>query len=245
MEMSSSLSPSFVPGQSGKFASELKFVIPNSLADEIRAWARLNIEADPYGTGEHGDVYNISSIYLDTDNYDVLQRNGSFGRSKYRIRRYESESEIYLERKMKNQGLVSKKRVKVDMDSLPLLSKEAAADTDAAYWFHRRILARQLKPVCSITYERTARVTMTPAGLIRLTLDEQVTSALINGFAFPTSHAEAVPVGGVILELKFRQQIPQLFAECIDQFELVRQAASKYRLACAKLGLGSSSAVAA
>ena len=158
MEKSSSLSPSFVPGQSGKFASELKFVVPNSLADAIRAWARLNIEADPHGTGEHGDVYNITSIYLDTDNYDVLQRNGSFGRSKYRIRRYESESEIYLERKMKSQGLVSKKRVKVDVESLPILATGTAVDTDASYWFHRRILARQLKPVCNITYQRTARV---------------------------------------------------------------------------------------
>ena len=190
MEKSSSLSPSFVPGQSGKFASELKFVVPNSLADEIRAWARLNIEADPHGTGEHGDVYNITSIYLDTDNYDVLQRNGSFGRSKYRIRRYESESEIYLERKMKSQGLVSKKRVKVDVESLPILATGTAVDTDASYWFHRRILARQLKPVCNITTQRTARVAMTPAGLIRLTLDDQVAVTPVNGFAFPASHTE-------------------------------------------------------
>ena len=73
----------------------------------------------------------------------------------------------------------------------------------------------------------------------------QVAGAPVNGFAFPNDQAEAVSVGGVILELKFRQQIPQLFAECIERFELVRQAASKYRLACAKLGLGSSSAVAA
>ena len=243
--MEQSLSPSLAPGQSGKFASELKFVIPNSLADEIRAWARLNIDADPHGTGEHGDVYNISSIYLDTQNYDVLQRNGSFGRSKYRIRRYQSEAGIYLERKMKNNGLVSKQRVKVGMEALPLLSTNAAVDLDASYWFHRRILARQLKPVCNISYQRTARAASTPAGVIRLTLDEQIAASAVDGFTFPTGQAQPLPVGGVILEMKFRQQIPQLFTNCIEQFQLVRQAASKYRLACAKLGLGASAVIAA
>ncbi len=246
MEKSLSLSPSLTPGQSGKFASELKFVVPVALADEIRAWARLNMEADPHGTGEHGDLYNISSIYLDTENYDVLQRNGSFGRSKYRIRRYESGTGLYLERKIKNRGLVSKKRLKVELEALPLLSKEEAVETDATYWFHRRILARQLRPVCQIAYERTARMAKTPTGLIRLTLDEHVATAPVSGFAFPTTgQPEPLPVGGLILELKFRQQTPKLFAECMERFHLVRQSASKYRLACAKLGLGISTVIAA
>ena len=83
MEKIQSISPSLLPGASGKFATELKFVVPQSLADEVRAWSRQNMEADPHGSGEHGDQYQISSIYLDTENYDVLRRNGSFARSKY------------------------------------------------------------------------------------------------------------------------------------------------------------------
>ena len=65
---------------------------------------------------------------------------------------------------MKSQGLVSKKRVKVDVESLPILATGTAVDTDASYWFHRRILARQLKPVCNITYQRTARVSQNKRG---------------------------------------------------------------------------------
>ena len=32
----------------------------------------------------------LSSLYLDTPTFDVLRRNGSYGRAKYRIRRYQA-----------------------------------------------------------------------------------------------------------------------------------------------------------
>ena len=245
MEKSLSISPSLAPGQPAKFASELKFVVPQSQADEIREWARQNMEADPHGSGDHGDLYNISSIYLDTENFDVLQRKGSFGRSKYRIRRYGNSAGIFLERKMKNRGLVSKKRVLVGVEDLSTLAADQSIETNQTYWFHRRILARRLQPVCHISYNRTARVAMTPAGLIRLTLDEQVAASPAIGFDFPSSDPQPLTIGGVIVELKFRQQMPQIFADCIDRFQLVQQAASKYRHACAKLGLGAITVMAA
>ena len=217
MDKSLSLSPSLAPGRGAKFASELKFVVSPEVAGEIREWARQNLESDPHGSGEYGDLYHISSIYLDTDGFDVLRKRGSYGRSKSRIRQYASDPAIYLERKMKVRGLVSKKRVKVTAADLSGLSSSETKNGEPTYWFHRRILARSLKPVCQIAYERTARVAMTEAGLIRLTLDEQVAAAPVDGFQFASTQPEPLPVGGVIVELKFRQQIPQLFAACIDQ----------------------------
>jgi len=44
------------------------------------------------------DEYQTTSLYFDNASYDVFNRRGSFGRSKYRIRRYGEESSAFLER---------------------------------------------------------------------------------------------------------------------------------------------------
>ena len=41
-----------------------------------------------------------------------------------------------------------------------------------------------MRPVCQITYRRTARVSYTPAGPIRLTFDEAVRAIPVEGIAF-------------------------------------------------------------
>ena len=70
------------------FASEVKFVIAAALGEQIRAWARANLEPDPYGGGAFNDWYHTASLYFDTAAGDVFHRRRSFGRSKYRVRRY-------------------------------------------------------------------------------------------------------------------------------------------------------------
>ncbi len=231
-------SPSLGTGHASKFASEVKFVVSPSQADEIRKWSRANLQADPHGSGETGDNYTITSIYLDTENFDVLQRNGSFGRGKYRIRRYGDSSEVFLERKMKTRGLVSKKRTQVPLHDLTLVATGEPNREWAGYWYHRRLTARRLHPVCQISYQRTARMLMSPTGPLRLTLDEQVAAVGVNQFAFEQAEPALLSTGGVIVEIKFRQQMPALFSAFIQQFALTPKPASKYRIACATLGLG-------
>src|SRR4051812_19287964 len=92
------------------FASEIKFIVPGRAIDGLRAWARGRLRPDPYGGGPFGDTYQTNSLYFDTGRFDVLHRRGSFGRSKYRVRRYGSASEVFLERKLKKSDLVTKRR---------------------------------------------------------------------------------------------------------------------------------------
>ena len=87
-------------------AHELKFVIGPDVAPRIRRWARIHLDADIHGTGPFGDEYRTTSVYFDTDDYDVFNRRGSFGRSKYRIRRYGDEDAFFLERKMRRPGVL-------------------------------------------------------------------------------------------------------------------------------------------
>jgi hypothetical protein len=94
-----------------------------------------------------------------------------------------------------------------------------------------------MNPACQISYSRTALVLGTNAGLIRLTLDEDLR-------AWRVRQPEYVPVAGgagllkeqAILELKFRLVMPALFQEMLEEFGLSRQAVSKYHLAVNRLG---------
>src|SRR5262245_28762692 len=105
----SHLSPSLEVRENREFASEVKFLVAEEQSASILAWARGRLAPDPYASGEHGDTYRTTSLYFDTEEFDVLAKAGSFGRSKYRIRRYGEDSQVYLERKLKNHDLVSKR----------------------------------------------------------------------------------------------------------------------------------------
>lgn len=219
---------------------EQKFLLTRALASEVREWARVHMNADPHGQGANGDEYTVHSLYLDTQNFDVLRRTGSFGRGKYRIRRYGSSEVVFLERKMKAEGLISKRRTVVNLSELPALGDPIPNRRRADFWFHRRTLARQLQPVCQIRYSRTARMAPTDKGTFRLTLDDGISTCAANGMSFEPASEPIVFAGGqVILELKYRGAAPALARTLIETFALVPKPSSKYRRAGALLGFTS------
>jgi hypothetical protein len=226
-------------GQSSAPVREQKFSLSPALAAEVRGWAREHMQADPHGGGAAGDEYSIHSLYLDTENFDVLRRNGSFGRGKYRIRRYGASGKVFLERKMKRAGLISKRRTLVPIEEVGRTLTEPDRRW-AGFWYQRRIQARGLQPVCQIQYSRTARLAALEAGNLRLTLDEGITACLPDGLSFsPRGEQYDVAPDRVILELKFRGRVPALAQSLIDQFGLHAQPSSKYRIAGALLGFPS------
>lgn len=231
------MSPSIDSRENREFASEMKFLVSPALADQIRGWARAQLCPDPYAGGAAGDGYRITSLYFDTERFDVFHRHGSYGRSKLRIRRYGQGEVVFLERKLKTRGLLTKRRSMVKLEELERLA-ESEVDRDwAGYWFHRRRLARGLNPVCQISYCRTARVAMTTYGPIRLTLDENLRALPAAGMWFSEREAAPVMDDQVILELKFRYGMPALFKYLVEEFALTPRPFSKYRQAAATLGL--------
>jgi len=221
-----------------EFASELKFLVSPRTAERIREWARARLVPDPNASGESSDAYRITSLYFDTRHFDVFHRRGSFGRSKYRIRRYGASEVAFLERKLKTRGLVSKRRTIVELEELGRLG-DGEPDPDwAGHWYHQRLLARRLKLVCQISYDRTARVAMTGYGPIRLTLDNDIRALPASGFAFHNGdNGTRLLEDQVILELKYRFATPVLFKLLVEEFALNPQPISKYRLAAVALGL--------
>ncbi len=236
------LSPSLNVRETRALASEIKFLVTPGQADQIVEWARARLGADPNAAGAMGDVYRITSLYFDTDAFDVFHRNGSFGRGKYRVRRYDEAKSAFLERKLKTHNLVCKRRSKVKIRHLDRLLENSVHPGWDGDWFHRRLAVRALKPVCQVTYLRTARVSMTGNGPIRLTLDRSIRTAAVDRPQFRAID-EGVPLAGapLILELKFRAPFPPLFEELVRGFGLAPSPISKYRTAAATLGLVSNS----
>jgi hypothetical protein len=232
------MSPSTELRENREFACELKFVVDGPVAGEIRDWGRRRLAPDPNASGESGDAYQITSLYFDTRRFDVYHRNGSFGRSKYRIRRYGESEVAFLERKLKTRGLVSKRRTSVELRELERLEDGQPDRSWAGHWYRQRLLARRLGPVCRITYRRTARVALTSYGPIRMTLDEDIRAWPAQGLAFSgPGNGIVLSENRIVIELKYRWAMPLLFKQLVEDFALNPHPVSKYRLAAVALGL--------
>jgi hypothetical protein len=224
-----------------EFARDLKFLVDTAKAAAIRGWAREHLICDPNARGPEGDTYDIASIYFDNDLLDVFHHRRRLHHSKFRIRRYGAAT-VFLERKLKIRGRLAKRRTAIVPDELARLH----AEPDAAWpgrWFQRKITGRQLHPVCQIAYSRTARVLMTPSGPIRLTLDESIRATPADDIAFRDRPGEWTPIcDRVVLEFKFRRDLPALFREAAERFVLTPQPFSKYRAAVVALGIAPAAA---
>lgn len=218
------------------FASEVKFVLDAAEGSRIRDWVRANLEPDPHGGGAFNDEYETTSLYFDTARGDVFHQRGSFGRSKYRVRRYGTAPFVFLERKLRKPGILVKRRTIVELDGLDRLSGSERDKLWPGEWFHRRLLLRQIKPVCQLSYSRTARFARTAEGPVRLTLDEDVRVALTRTPGFSPERGQPVVPGQMILELKYRQHVPAIFKRLVEEFALEPRRASKYRLGMTSLG---------
>lgn len=216
-------------------AAELKFVVDESLADGIRQWMRAELDADPHGVGAVGDGYQTTTLYFDTEEFDHFFRRRSFARAKFRIRRYNNGSTVFLERKMKVDGRVSKRRSNCALAELDRLL--APSPDWPGSWFANRLENRKLQPVCEISYDRTARVRMSDCGPLRLTLDTNLRATEIKKIRFTDAVNIEIAPGAAILEMKYRVHVPPLFKQLIEEFGLASRSHSKYRSAIRGLGL--------
>lgn len=205
-------------------AFEVKFVVDAQMGERIRAWARAFLDADPHGTGPFDDEYRTSTLYFDTAEGHVFHQWGSYGRAKYRIRRYEDSEVVFLERKLRRPGMLVKRRTQVALHDL-----ERSAE-----WFWRRAAVRDLSAVCQVSYHRTARTFDTGMGLARLTLDQSLRVAAVSCARFSSDPGQII-FPGLILELKFKSHVPTIFKRLVEDCHLSPQTASKYRLGMAAL----------
>ena len=232
------LSPSLaLPATTEVPAFELKFLIDEATAGRVTDWARERLTADPHGDPDLGGAYRTTSLYSDTDERDVFHRSPGYARRKFRVRRYGTAPWAYLERKSKSGARVAKLRTTVPVEELAFLDRQFGALSWPGHWFHRRVLARRLRPACRITYERSAYAGAGTDGPVRPTMDRAVYGrpATTWGVA-PVADGRPLISGRVILELKFQSSMPVLFKGLVADLRLDPGPVSKYRLCCAAWG---------
>lgn len=222
VDSSSRLTPSSMPisALSGD-AYEVKFRLTLDQANGAEAWARERLTPDPHG--ENG-VYRTTSLYVDTPYFDIYHKTRGYRRSKYRLRRYGAMDWVHLERKLRRGDRVRKRR-----DMVPLGEISSLSSGINGGWFGERVRERLFQPVCWIAYTRTAFQSTTPAGPLRLTLDRDVVGAPASGWTVPAGvDGRALLPGEVILELKYRANLPPLFQELLAELPSRLAGVSKY-----------------
>ena len=212
------------------WAREIKFMTDLERRPQIIEWARAHFAPDAFGTGEHHDEYSTSSLYFETPRFDVYRREASYGKAKYRVRRYGNSPTIFVERKFRTERLLAKRRTTVPLADLAKLAEPVADPSWAGYWFHRRILLRELRPLIQLSYDRVARVGESSTGPVRMTIDAHLhvlpmpDRAFIAGVGMP-----AVP-DKCIIEVKYRMQLPAVIKSLAATFGLEVQKMSKFRI---------------
>lgn len=217
---------------------EIKFPLGAELISPVLEWMRTTIPPDPHGEGEHGDAYLVQSVYLDTPEFDVFHRRGSYARAKFRIRRYNQMDRIFLERKMKRSGTVRKRRVLVPPEDLAHLGAELNGARWPGRWFHDRLALRRLAPVIQMSYRRIARLGQVGNDYLRVTMDRELRATPTARFLVPHPVlGEDLLRGGAVLEVKYDHHVPGPVKELMERFRLEPSGLSKYRLGVQSCGL--------
>lgn len=217
---------------------EMKFRLPPDAVPPLLDWMRRDLRPDPHGHGEFGDAYRVQSVYLDTAAMDVFHRRGSYGRAKFRIRRYGDDPRVFLERKLKQGGRVRKRRVAVDPGALGHLEREVNGAVWPGTWFHQRMAVRGLRPVVMMDYRRVARRGSDLDGEFRVTLDRELHARPLKNFGVPVPvEGEDLFAGGAVLEVKFADALPAAVKALVETHRLEAAGFSKYRLGVTRCGL--------
>ena len=224
---------------SGPPGYELKFLIDETRAENVIAWARKNLRCDPHVDPSLGDAYRILSLYFDTPALDAFHRRRPFRRSRYRVRRYGTETVFYLERKHKAGDCVQKQRTQIRTADLVLGQDRNAPLQWPGLSLVQQFNARVLKPLCQVSYERAAYVDGGPEDSVRLTLDRHLRCAPVAaGTLQRLAKPRTLLPGKRILELKYRGQLPALFKRAMSELDLYPKPISKYRLGVEAWNLG-------
>lgn len=260
------VSPALAQSRSQDAAAyEVKCLISGALAEDLERHLGSLMVVDPFAAKEPNGQYRITTLSTDTAARDCFYRTPGYAKRKYRLRRYGSESRVYLEQKTRRGYRVNKRRVATTESELQsafsagdcCVQKNAAdavipdpQSEGRQLWnlqmFHNRMGSLNLQPVCLMTYERSAWFAETESGSVRWTLDRGFSGAMWNEWTLePTVPLLSIlSPDQVICEFKFSGSMPQLFKRILHEYQISPGGFSKYRNCLSRLtGLALSKAV--
>jgi hypothetical protein len=208
----------------------MKFILSHAQADDVVQWASTHLKHDSHSDPALGGAYSITSIYLDTAEQDVFKRTKGYRQHKFRVRRYGTSHHLFLERKTKSNGQVSKIRSRIPEAELELLRRSDIDPDWTGVWFRDNLTKKRLAPAAIVRYRRRAFMGGLADKPVRLTLDDSIRFAPAAEFDFCHNEPSIVLVpDNVVLELKFCNSIPAAFKSLIADLRITPGSLSKYR----------------
>lgn len=218
-----------------KYRYEIKYIISAASAKELKIKLRSILEYDE-NSDENGS-YIIKSLYFDdlenTAFYEKM--DGVLYRKKYRIRAYNEESFIRLERKYKHDNMTSKDQILISKEIYSRIingdvSSINISKDDLLNEFLTEMRTRNLIPSIIVEYKRTAFVY--PISNLRITIDEEIKSGRYNYDIFEKDIPKYTVLGEkeIVLEVKYDEVLPEHIKKVLETIPSCRQATSKFAI---------------
>ena len=227
---------------------EYKYLVHNSLVDNIRAELSAFMELDGFAKKHSKGQYTVKSIYYDSPNFDCYKEkhDGVKIRNKFRIRGYDQpagESVAFLEIKHKNTNCISKSRAPIYYSNIAKSLDSRLIDNHIIsfsgngiekkdgrkflYYYH----LKQLHPAVLVIYDREAFWGKFDKSL-RLTFDKKLRSVIFPSLneLYNEERAKTTMKNHFILEVKFYGTLPLWIKTLISKYSLDRRALSKYTM---------------
>ena len=226
---------------------EYKYLVPLEDLSRLRRAIAPFVALDKYAQNERGE-YTVRSIYFDTFALDYYYQKlaGIKHRKKIRIRGYNERqhgSPLFLEIKRKDNMAISKQRAPIlfrhakDLFATGNIAQyiqsrngSAGAAEDARRFFYH-VYRHSLRPTALITYEREAFFQKFEDS-VRITFDKNLRSSPFPALEdlFAQEQTAFSLKGYFILEAKFYRGIPSWLKTILEDFNLEREAVSKYTI---------------
>jgi hypothetical protein len=228
---------------------ELKYLIGEPTAHEVRQFARNHLMPDPFADASRGYSYTIYSVYLDNAGLSLMNQTleGLKNRFKLRVRFYDNNPDhpVFFEVKRRVNDAIIKSRAKVRRDAAHRLMHARAC------WPDRSDLAnpaddRSFSALCKFC-ELRDKLNAKPAALVaynreawcapeddsvRVTFDRVLEGAPYDKDRtfqlLRTKDWVRPPLPFVVLELKFTDRFPNWMRQMVQTFNLFRTSMAKY-----------------
>ena len=228
--------------EQGTYRHELKYQISLAEYFAIRQRIRPLMNLDEHASKE--GHYLIRSIYFDNADDKALREkmDGVQKREKFRIRYYNDDfSHITLEKKMKHNSLCLKLDATItEEECRALLDGKTkwmlAHENEIVRELYCKMKSQQLRPRVLVSYIREPYVYA--AGNVRVTFDSHIRTSLFHREFLEKSPHDISALdnpGGIILEVKYDEFIPEVIADLLQTEGIRQQAFSKYGV-CRRFG---------
>lgn len=231
---------------------EIKYLVPQDQADELRAELRRHMDDDAY-SGDGG--YPITSVYYDTQHLKFYWEKieGLKFRRKLRVRHYGTadgltpESNVFVEIKQRVNRVTQKRRLSLPYrDALRLCSPEGYEPADKVSTRERAFLDEvstlvgglDLRPTVTTGYHREAWVGREADLGLRVTLDHRLRGRDRDfHLASESVNRLTLPPRLSVLELKANERVPAWVTDVTARMSLNVVRISKYCQSVQALGL--------